>query len=165
MVNAKQITRCTLVDRTKNIKKERKKNMKIAFDLHGTLDANISFFQKLLRLLRYMDEEIYIISGPPLNEIHEQLQYLSYEYITHYEHMISIIDFLKFNNVPIYQDKSGNWWTYKEEDWWSSKSLICQQYAIDVIIDDCIQYQTYFNKTKTRFILFEQQKEDNFTLL
>jgi len=123
--------------------------MRIAFDVHGTLDADVTvrnFFDLLDSCPEY---EVFIISGPPKDEIEKELLQLGI--IIDDSRIISVVDFLKYKGVPM-EERNGSWWC-DEEAWWESKGLICREYHIDIIIDDKIRYKRYMPES-TKFMLW-----------
>jgi len=111
--------------------------MKIAFDIHGTLDSSqvIRSFVKLLN--NCPDYQIFVISGPPYKQIEKELIHL--DIILEKNQILSVVDFLRDKGVKMWEDKNG-WWC-DEEIWWDSKGLICEEYHIDMIFDDKIRYK------------------------
>ena len=117
---------------------------KIAFDIHGALDDDDD--QRLIGILNWALKKamVYIISGPPKNQIEKELVALGIDCsnIT----VISVVDWLKDKGVKMWQDEKGNWWCSKEE-WWASKGTICREHGIDLIFDDCYSYKKYMPKS------------------
>lgn len=126
----------------------------IAFDLHGTLDRNQTFFKPMLKLLYKSRVRVYILSGPKKDQIKDELSALGYIKYTHYHEILSVVDYLKSVGTTMWQDEKGNWCASKE-DWWPSKAEICKRYIIDSLIDDKVEYKKYFKDTNTTFILWE----------
>jgi hypothetical protein len=127
--------------------------MKIAFDLHGVLDSDLIIREFVNILTTNSRFEIFVISGPPMKQISEEL--LKLELYTASIKVVSIVDFLKYNGIEMWQDKKGNWWC-SDKEWWQSKGLICKQFKIDLIFDDKIEYSKYMPE-HTRFILWQKQ--------
>lgn len=132
--------------------------MRIAFDVHGVMADRPDLFKPLLKLFKKNNIEIFVLSGPTKNGIIEELDSLGYTN-EHYDHILSVVDYLKAKNVEMWKDKKNTWWT-TEEYWLSSKGEICELYDIDLIFDDNEQYKAYMPK-KTLFILFEDKKNKN----
>ncbi|MFW9872274.1 MAG: hypothetical protein ACFFG0_04155 [Candidatus Thorarchaeota archaeon] len=122
--------------------------MKVAFDIHGSLDSDPKLV-KLMESFYNTDVLIYIISGPPISEILVDLKKLDIDISRVFP--ISIVDYLKSKNYPWEKDNRGYW--FDEELWWMSKGLICNEYDIDIIFDDKIEYSKYM-PPNTRFILW-----------
>lgn len=127
--------------------------MKIAFDVHGLLDQDALLRSFVNSLTKNSDFEIFIISGPPLEQI--SLELINLELYTAGLKIISVVDFLKNKGIKMWQDKNENWWC-ADHEWWSSKAEICKQYEIDIIFDDKIEYAT-FMPYNTRFVRWEVQ--------
>lgn len=126
--------------------------MIIGIDLHGVIDSNVDSFRGFLSAYTILDIPIYIISGPPKTDIEIELHNYDIYEGTHFNRIISVVDFLKNKKVKMWTDEKGRWWA-SDEDWWSSKAEICKMYSVDIMIDDQERYGSYFKDTKTRFIL------------
>lgn len=115
--------------------------MKIGIDLHGVLDRDPEHLKEVLVKARREGSEIYVISGPPLYEIVEELFNLGFSN-SHYDHIISVVDWLSLNGYAdyMYTDDNGQWHT-EDEYWWSSKGKICKQYDICALFDDSLKYK------------------------
>jgi hypothetical protein len=133
--------------------------IKIGIDLHGVIDTNPDFFKSMLTLFRTVfGAEIWIVSGPPIKEIEEELEELGIERHAHYDHIASIVDYLSPSIK--WQDEKGHWWT-DEDTWWLSKSRICLKHSINVLIDDHKEYYEAQRKdglnTFTRFFWWPKE--------
>jgi hypothetical protein len=128
--------------------------MKIGFDFHGVIEKYPDVFRPLMESLRAMGAEIFIVSGPPLNQLIYEVASFEYLVDKHWDNLISVIDYIKKIGKKTWQDEKGDWWT-DDESFWSSKSMICEEYGIDLLIDDSVQYQKYFEGKKTQFVLFK----------
>jgi len=125
---------------------------RIAFDVHGTLDRDAdSLLIDILNGCIKNKNSVYIISGPPVGQIVKEITSLGINaaYIT----IVSVVDWLKKNGVPMWQDKKDGWWC-DEHNWWSSKGKICAEHKIDMMFDDKIQYKKYMPET-TKFVLWQ----------
>lgn len=123
--------------------------MRIAFDIHGTLDDDPLFVLKeIFNSMLMCGHEVFIISGPPTDQIKKELKALSIpeSSVT----IISIVDWLLDKKVKMSLDSKGNWWC-DEFIWWSSKGNICRNLGIDAIFDDKIEYKANMPET-TKFI-------------
>ncbi len=141
--------------------------IRIAFDVHGTLDRDadgmlmdiLNAFLEPKKVIG-MDgkekgplDEVFIISGPPIEQVKAELISLGINPAMVRVIIISVVDWLKENRVPMWQDEKGDWWC-DDYNWWSSKGKICAEYKIDMIFDDKIQYKKYMPET-TKFVLWE----------
>lgn len=145
-------------DSPSSLKKERDDKMRIAFDLHGVIDKYLDLYKQFMKHLKSKNVEIYIVSGPPMQQLAKELEVLELVQGVHYDRMISVVDFLKeyFPEVKWRQDYKGNWWT-NEDDWWASKDLICREYKIDILFDDSPGYGEYFEDIKDpKFVLLRE---------
>ena len=115
--------------------------MKIAFDFHGVLDTCPSKFKLLMKSLDYdTSVERIILSGPPEEQIVEELENAGYQYDLHYDTIISVVDWLKSRDVPMDQYENGNWYC-DDKIWWKSKARICNCHNIDILFDDKLEYK------------------------
>ena len=122
--------------------------MRIAFDVHGTLDDDPDGLLMYI-LNRYIkNHEVFIISGPPSEQIIREILALgiNLNFVT----VISVVDWLKNNGVHMWQDIEGTWWC-DDAIWWQSKGKICKEYEIDIMFDDCYGYHVAMPET-TEFI-------------
>jgi hypothetical protein len=124
--------------------------MRIAFDIHGTLDSDQKIRDFVILLNKDPNYEVFIISGPPTAQLEVELEILGLNTLD-VLNIISVVDFLKDNGVEMWKD-NGNWWC-GEEIWWESKGLICNEYHIDIIFDDKIRYKKYMPDF-TKFVLW-----------
>ena len=104
--------------------------MKIALDLHGTIDQCPLYFNSLLDEWKNMRHEAWVMSGPPKKIIQKELDTLG---IKNYYGIISVVEFLKDLGVEMWQrpdNKRPNDWWCKEEDWWGAKARMCESLNI-----------------------------------
>jgi hypothetical protein len=127
--------------------------MKIGIDLHGVLDKHPELMKPLMESL-IKDHEVWIISGPPFDQIERELSNLGYKKWVHYHLIYSVVGYLKSKGVKMWQDDKGDWWC-DNDLWWSSKSKICFMIGIDILLDDSVKYSPYFKDMKTKFILLK----------
>lgn len=130
--------------------------MKIGFDVHGVL-SNKDQVCPLLEALKSKGFELCIISGAPVIEIIQELtNNYGYEDLSIFSEIYSIINFVKSNypDIKVWNDKNG-WWIDSEEIWWQSKSLMCERYNIDLLIDNELKYDQGY--LKGRFILYDDK--------
>lgn len=124
--------------------------MKIAFDFHGVLESYPDKFKPLLKSLR-SGNEVIILSGPPYDQIKGELSAAGYYLFEHYDEIISVVDWIKSKNIKMKQHQDGSWYC-SDGIWWSSKALICEQFNIEILFDDKIEYDNYINEEKTLFM-------------
>ncbi len=119
--------------------------MRIAFDVHGTLDDDDdgllrSIYDEMVEqsLNPDLNVEVFIISGPTKKQIEEELRNMGLDpdKVT----IISVVDWLASKNVKMWKDKKGDWWC-NDSLWWKSKGEICREYEINQIFDDHIGYK------------------------
>jgi len=127
--------------------------MRMGFDLHKTIDSKPEFFKYWLEFCVQKNHKVFIISGPPKEEINTELRRLGFECDLHYHEIISVVDFLKSTGCKMWQDDLGDWWA-EECDWWASKAKICEVQKIDTLVDDKEEYQEHFNGSDTLFWLW-----------
>jgi hypothetical protein len=113
--------------------------MKIAIDIHGVLDQAPHVVGCLMKFMRREGHEVYILSGPPMEQIGRELGEMGIKKGEHYDHVFSIVDYLKNSGVEMRQDDKGDWWC-EDDDWWSSKGSFCKEAGIDVVFDDSRKY-------------------------
>jgi hypothetical protein len=117
---------------------------KIAFDVHGTLDKNpdviLPMMEKLI--LKY---SVVIISGPPTDQIYQELKKLECEFIKHFDIVYSVVDYIKRSGVKMHQHDNGNWYC-DDEEWWKSKGRMCDEFGIDMIFDNEIKYKKWMSE-------------------
>jgi len=128
--------------------------MKVAFDIHGTIDTDVGMFKKIMNTLTLLGIEVSVMSGPPVEIIMKQLKELRLVYGIHYKDIYSVVDYLTVACVEMKQDNNGNWWA-KDTDWWSAKGKMCERYGISTLIDNEIRYKNAV-KFPTNFILYNK---------
>lgn len=126
--------------------------MKVAIDIHDTIDSDPEFFSDLIKSMRDLGFEVYITTGVKDSPyLREQLKNWKIEY----DELFSITDYHCYIGTPILWDEKGN--PHIEECMWdATKTEFCKREHIDVIIDDSEVYQKYFEGTSTRFILYRR---------
>jgi hypothetical protein len=128
--------------------------MKIAFDIHGTIARNPETFKPMMEAFVKGGNSIYIISGPPADDIFKELTKLGYECNKHYHIIHSVVDYIQNHTATeMTQDGKGHWWC-DEKTWWKAKGWICHKYSMDMIIDNDIRYKDNM-PSFTTFILWE----------
>lgn len=125
----------------------------ISFDLHGTLDASPPLREKCAQLRAVQDNLVFIISGPPRQQIKNELADLGMYEDVHYDNIISVADWVR-NRYPdlVWQDERGRWYA-PDEIWWAAKAVICETWLVDLHIDNEERYGKYFKSGK--FLLFK----------
>jgi hypothetical protein len=131
--------------------------MRIAFDIHGTLDDDgdgllKSIYNEMVKhsLHPDLDVEVFIISGPSKNQIEKELDKLGidHKHVT----ILSVVDWLEEKGVKMWTDENGDRWC-DDSLWWKSKGDMCRKYKIDQIFDDHIGYKANM-PSSTKFILW-----------
>ena len=117
----------------------------VAFDLHGTIDKNPSFFKKLSNEIYLLDKDfkIFILSGSKEDTIRRELNDLNFEE-KYYTDILSINDYLDSIGVIKTYIESRNEITYDEDLWWATKRILCTKFNIGFLIDNDIRYSIYF---------------------
>jgi len=131
--------------------------IRIGVDLHGVIDNNVVLFKALSEILLLNKEvpiEIYVISGPPKEDVLIELDGLQLYKNINYTDIYTIVDFLKSKGVKMWLDHKNTWWA-SDEDWWGAKAKICDQLCIDVMIDNTDRYKQYFNNISTKFVIYK----------
>lgn len=114
--------------------------MKIAFDLHGTIDADPKFYSAFMQELQELGIEVWIISGPPAEQVIKELEGLG---IKHYDKVVGVVSYLlEIGHKPT-KVEGNNFW-FDEEAWWKSKAQICKENKINCILDNEIKYAEHF---------------------
>lgn len=124
--------------------------MNIGFDLHGVLNEFPLLFKPLMGTL-YKKHTIFIVSGPPTDQIEIELKKLDFFKYIHFDHIISVVDFIKKSGVKMWQDDRDRWWT-DEKLWWQTKAKICKKYDIKILYDDKIEYKESMDVKDTLFL-------------
>ena len=144
--------------------------MKVGLDIHGTIDKDPEGFIQYIELCLKWRVSVYIISGPPTSLMIKHLEALGKKYKNLLKychiispidtfHLVSVVEYLRSrDDVEMWQDNRGGWWC-DEEIWWKSKSEICKELGIDVLIDNETRYQDHFKDSDTLFILYGGENE------
>lgn len=125
--------------------------MRVGFDIHGVLDTYPDILIPMIDGMKNAGIEICIVSGPPREEIIEELHHLGLFWRVELKNVFSVVDFLKESGAEMWQDAKGDWWS-SDEDWWSSKARICKENNIKVMIDDSIKYKPGFDDVAFTFV-------------
>ena len=126
--------------------------MKIAFDYHGVLEK---YPKRFKNLLINIDCKRVILSGPSFDQIYEEITKMGYYLYTHYDKIISVVDWIKKSGVEMSQHENGSWYCDNDETWWGSKARICEENNIDMLFDDSVQYKQHIINNKPLFFLVE----------
>lgn len=59
---------------------------------------------------------------------------------------MSVVDYLKSKGVKMWRDANGEWWC-DDDEWWESKGRICEEFGIDIFVDNEIKYKKYMPET------------------
>jgi hypothetical protein len=114
--------------------------VRIGLDLHGVSDAFPDFFAELSRLFIEAGHEVYVITGPPVNDrTIAEVERCGLKYTR----ILSIIDHHNEIGTSYRIDEKGHYWI-GDEDWNRTKSILCERYAIDFHMDDSPHYGQYF---------------------
>ena len=129
--------------------------MIIGVDLHGVIDSKPEYFKGILPAIRAFGDLVYVISGPPTDDIRSELGKCGLYQGMHYDDIFSVVDHLKEKGIKMWQDERERWWTYDEE-WWKAKAEICEKHNVDLLIDDKIEWAAHFKNinAKTKFLLY-----------
>lgn len=131
--------------------------MKIAFDIHGTIDSFQDVFKPIMKA--YVDSgiKVYVFSGPPIEQIITELEEMEFIKGVHFHDCFSVVDFIKNELfVEMKQHENGNWYC-DEETWWDTKGIMCEVFEIDMIFDNDIRYKENM-PDETTFILWNSEK-------
>lgn len=132
-------------------------NSNIAIDIHGTLDTDPEFFKDMLSIIIEARTLVWIISGPPVEDMIAELTKMGFIGGVHYNGTISIVDFLQERNTDMWKDEHENWWA-GDLDWWSAKGRMCAHYCIGTLIDNEIRYKQYM-PGQCKFVLWEGREQ------
>ena len=124
--------------------------MKIGLDLHGVLDTYPKTFKSIIRLLEKTGVKFVVVSGPPNDNITENLEKLGFE-PTDFYGVYSVVDYLYNDGVDFDDTDPENLWC-DDQIWWDSKARICKQYGIDYLVDDSMKYEPAFKLIDSSFI-------------
>lgn len=130
--------------------------MRIGLDLHGVLDTEPGIFMGFCKVLMKSGAKVFVISGPPSDELKAELNRLGFVQGEHYTDVVSIVDYLKSKGVSMWAE-NGTWWA-NDDAWWGSKAEICKELNIRVMYDNTWRYKPYFDKVdKTEFVLWKSK--------
>ena len=129
---------------------------KIGIDLHGVLSDYPAKFLPLLKKL-CKTHEVHILSGPPSQEVLNEMFDLGYRWRTHFHFTFSVVDHLKFLGVKMWEDDKNTWWAEREH-WWASKGNYCEEKGIELLIDNSIEYKDYLPEF-TNFVFIKDEQD------
>lgn len=125
--------------------------MKFGLDIHGVINEKPEFWQKFAKTIIKAGGEIHIISGPPKEQITEELKKLwLMGGALCYTHIFSIVDYHKELSTSMQQDSEGNW-HLDHYLWDRTKADYCLNHQIDLMIDDSDAYNYFFKTPYARF--------------
>ena len=125
--------------------------MNISVDLHGTINRYPDKFRKLMEDWKGNGHQVTVMTGPPKDEAEDELMILGFVRGKHYDHVISITEYLRdFLKVKIKKNEDG---LYTDPlNWWPAKGDLCNRFNIDILIDDTQEYGRFLDKSKTMFL-------------
>jgi hypothetical protein len=133
------------------------RKIKIEFDIHGVITSNIEKYKKLMEnLVESKLFEVWIISGPRTLPVINELNSYGIKHKTHYHFIDTVVEYLLRRNEDFrieYSEEGVEHYYFDEYKWNSAKSNICETHKIDILIDDTQEYETYFDKLNTIFVL------------
>ena len=116
--------------------------IKLGLDLHGVIDCSPDFFVSLSELIRKFNGEVHIITGTPWGEAETIL--LSFNNGKKWwDNFFSIDDYLHKKNIPFSIDEKGGR-NFDLDEWTQAKSIYCRDQAIDLHIDDSVDFGQFF---------------------
>ena len=126
--------------------------LKIGLDLHGVIDRYPIFFKMLMKNLPAHDFEIHILTGINSDEAIKQLGAFG---ITRgdFRRLFSIEDFVKTRGYEHWRNEDGSF-QCADEIFWGAKGEYCHWNAIDIMVDNSIEFKSMMPKF-TQFIFFE----------
>lgn len=144
--------------------------MKIALDIHGVIDENPEFFRRFMHAINLhgVNDEIHVLSGPPMEKIVEELKAFGIFQDTHYTQIFSVVDYHKSIGTNMRQDSDGSWHTVRMENgiwvqdtyvWDRTKADYCLRNGIDMMIDDSEAYAYFFRTPYARFFSKNKRKQ------
>jgi hypothetical protein len=127
-------------------------NQRFGIDYFGTLDKEAFLLRKFLAKLMASGIEVFIISGASEVQLSATLPANSFFKGTHYFEAISIETFLKKKGHRVTYKMDGTYFT-QEDAFYKSKSLICTERRISLMVDNEHRFRKYFTKEcGTRFV-------------
>ncbi len=128
--------------------------IKIGLDIHGVADEVPAFFAELTALLVSTDNEVHIITGPPLtDEFIKELKGLGLMWT----HIFSIVDYHKSIGTEISYASNGHAWM-DPYVWDKTKADYCHKHGIQLHFDDSDAYGYFFKTPYARFFSKNKRK-------
>lgn len=142
--------------------------LRYGIDIHGTLairkpDGTLGrstlfpLLEPLMRAWMTKGEMVFIISGPPQEQIEAELYDLGLYRDVHYFEALSMVDNVKrlYPKVKFWEhpDKPNHFWT-DAETWNQIKGRLAQENGIDIVIDDQSEYEPAMPRF-TEFVLVQ----------
>ena len=122
------------------------KKGKYSYDLHGVIDTYPEIFKKDMACRVINGAEVFVLSGPPEDQIYKEITELGLLKNTHYHKILSVVDYILRMGYPMWKNNDGSWQT-TEEIWWGIKAVICYLFGINEHIDNDIKYMYSFINT------------------
>jgi len=136
---------------------------KLGLDIHGVITDDMHAMRDLAEaiMLAKVDNQVHIISGPPVAVILKELESLGFVKGQHYSHIFSIVDHNIAIGSNVVFDENGHAWT-DEYTWDKTKADYCLREGINLHIDDSDQYGYFFKTPYARFFSKNKRKQKIF---
>jgi hypothetical protein len=121
---------------------EVKTKLRIMFDLHGVSEEMPELIKPMMKTFRNQGHVVIICSGSPTSKLIKELFELGYKPEHHYDHVVSVVDYLRNQGVVFTYDEKGDPWT-DDETWFRSKGQIAKELEVNLVIDDTERYREY----------------------
>lgn len=116
---------------------------KVAFDIHGVIDADPEFFGWLSHRLKEKGYVIHIITGGKYVENARLLK----KWNVYYDHFYSITDHHRSLGTPMVDGCKDGDMCIADDLWDRAKGDYCKKHDIHLIVDDTPRYEDYMHKT------------------
>jgi hypothetical protein len=122
----------------------------LGLDFHGVIDKFPELFSALTKAIMGSKGQVYVITGAKASpELIKALENYGIEYTG----ILSIVDYhIKIGTLITY-DGVGNPWL-DNTVWDTTKAKFCEDYKVDLHIDDSKTYGKYFTG-KTKYLLLK----------
>ena len=110
---------------------------KVAFDIHGVIDADPEFFSWLSHRLRDNGYEIFIITGGKYVDNARLLK----KWNIYYDHFYSITDHHRSIGTPMIEGCADGDMCIADDLWDRAKGNYCKKHDIHLIVDDTPRYE------------------------